>query len=300
MSEFIVALPMYDWPEARSEVDAEWTAMRDRLRHAGIDAPPCLVRRNADMPAVPGGIRDADGRLIAPDPATLPPDSLDMPTLWRHPSLLLAQTCWGPLELGLSDHVTVVGQPSYDGIEGGEGILYSSAILMRRGEGHESDGNLPTIGLSACDDEPASAISHAQPGPSAGISESVKAPRDGSPSLPLECMAGQRLALNSPDSMSGLLALRRDLEAAGESLGVFSSQVVTGSHRASIAAVASGRADVCAIDCRSWRLAERHEPAAEAVFVIGWTGRRKGLPMVTSNHTSPELVRALSDVLSQA
>ena len=68
---------------------------------------------------MPGGIRDGEGRVIAPDPATLPPDELIIADLWRHPGLLFAQTCWGPLEQGLDQHVVVVGQPSYDGVEGG-------------------------------------------------------------------------------------------------------------------------------------------------------------------------------------
>src|SRR5690606_38327160 len=86
---------------------------------------------NADLPPVPGGIRDAEGRLIAPDPATLPPDDFDLPVLWRHPALLLAQTCWGPMEAGLEPYVQVVGQPDYSAYEGGEGSFYSSAIVMR-------------------------------------------------------------------------------------------------------------------------------------------------------------------------
>ena len=103
---------MYDWPEARASIDAEWEGLRARLQQAGIDAPEKLVRRNADLPAVPGGIRNGEGRAIAPDPATLPPGELDFPALWKHPALLLAQTCWGPLEEGLARHVVVVGQPS--------------------------------------------------------------------------------------------------------------------------------------------------------------------------------------------
>jgi ABC-type phosphate/phosphonate transport system substrate-binding protein len=93
----IAALPMYDWPEARAETDAEWRSLRARLSAAGIDAPEEIVRRNAELPAVPGGIHDDDGRMIAPDPATLPSDELDFPTLWKHPALLFAQTCWGPM-----------------------------------------------------------------------------------------------------------------------------------------------------------------------------------------------------------
>ncbi|MGN6537639.1 MAG: phosphate ABC transporter substrate-binding protein, partial [Mesorhizobium sp.] len=39
MSRFIAALPMYDWPEVRAEVDAQWARLRDALRRRGVDAP---------------------------------------------------------------------------------------------------------------------------------------------------------------------------------------------------------------------------------------------------------------------
>jgi ABC-type phosphate/phosphonate transport system substrate-binding protein len=267
---FIAALPMYDWPETRADTDAQWTAIRDRLRAVGVEAPARLVRRNADMPAVPGGIRGRDGAVVAADPASLPPEDLDRETLWRHPGLLLAQTCWGPMELGLAAEVEVVGQPSYDGIEGGQGIFYSSAIVMRR--------PLPLFGR---DDGPA--------------------PSDGAPAIPLDLLRGRRFAFNSPDSMSGILALRRDLQAMGESLeALFPERIETGAHRASIVAVAEGRADVCAIDSRSWQLARRHEPKARELAVAGWTALRKGLPFITSRHTTPDLLRKLRIALQPA
>ena len=86
----------------------------------------------------PAASATATGKVIAPDPATLPSDEFDFPTLWRHPELLLAQTCWGPMEQGLAEQVAVVGQPSYEGIEGGQGIFYSSAIVMRNSAGVSS------------------------------------------------------------------------------------------------------------------------------------------------------------------
>ena len=92
MRTAIAALPMYEWPETRAATDAEWTRFCTFFQRAGIDAPKSIIRRNAEMPAVPGGIRDRDGKLIAPDPASLPPDEFDFATLWRHPDLLLAQT----------------------------------------------------------------------------------------------------------------------------------------------------------------------------------------------------------------
>ncbi len=130
----VAALSMYDWPEVRSEVDAQWEKLRDELRSLGVEAPERLARAHKDLPSVPGGIRDLAGQVVSPDPTELAPDEFDPHVLWLHPDLLFAQTCWGPMELGLSRHVQVVAQPSYNGIEGGEGDLYSSAIIMRAAE----------------------------------------------------------------------------------------------------------------------------------------------------------------------
>ena len=261
---FIAALPMYDWLETRPETDAQWAHMRDALRHSGIDAPDDLVRRNAEMPAVPGGITD-ENDVIAPDPATLPPGELDVHVLWRHSALLLAQTCWGPMELGLAAHVRVIGQPDYSAFEGGQGGFYASAIVMRGGETRR------------------------------------QAPPDGGEAiLPLEAMRGARLAFNGPDSMSGIIALTRDLEAAGEGLGLFADRIETGAHRASVVAIADGRADVCAVDCRTWDLVRRFEPAAAMVEVVGWTARRKGLPYIASRHIPDEIIGRVRAVLIES
>jgi ABC-type phosphate/phosphonate transport system substrate-binding protein len=265
MSEFIAALPMYDWPEARAEVDAQWAAMRDRLRAAGIDAPDALCRRNGDMPAVPGGIRDASGAVVAADPATLPPDAFDLPTLWRHPKLLVAQTCWGPMkETGLRDLVRVVAQPDYSDVAGGDGVSYSSAVLMRA-------------------DDP-------------GVPDSdVAPPPDGAAVLPLDVMRGGRLAFNEAHSMSGWLALAADLRHAGDDVAMFGALVATGGHRASMQAVAQGRADLCAVDCRSLALARRFEADAGRLRVVGWTARRLGLPLICARgltHLAPAMGKA--------
>lgn len=250
MSDFIAALPMYDWPEMHDEVDAQWARLRTLILQHGIPAPETLVRRNADMPPVSGGIRDASDTVVAADPATLPPDELDLPTLWRHPRLLFGQTCWGPMETtGLNGQVRVLGQPSYDGIEGGSGDHYSSAIVMRRGS---------------------------------VTTDHVHAPEGDMPLIPLDLVRDKRLAFNSHDSMSGFIGISRDLAALGEGLRIFSDRIESGGHRNSIVAIADGRADVAAIDCQSWVLAQRFEPAAREVMVVGWTGKRKGLPYITA------------------
>ena len=288
---FIAALPMYEWPETQADTDMEWQRFREFFRRAGIDAPETIVRRNAEMPPVPGGIRGASGKVIAPDPATLPPDELHGPTLWRHPDLLLCQTCWGPLELGLDEHVKVVGQPNYSGFEGGEGPLYSSPIIMR------VSPNPPWMEAALKRGAGASTASARElAAKRRGVDK--PAPDDGLPDIPLALIRGKRFAFNAFDSMSGFLAPSRDLEAIGESLDIFSERIETGAHRDSIIAVAEGSADVCTVDCRSWHMAELHEPKAELVQVVGWTGRRKGLPMITSLHTPEDVVERLIEILS--
>ncbi|TGS16993.1 phosphate ABC transporter substrate-binding protein [Mesorhizobium sp. M2E.F.Ca.ET.209.01.1.1] len=263
MSKFVAALPMYDWPETRGEVDAQWALLRDAFRQRGIDAPESVVRSNRELPAVPGGILDAAGELIAPDPATLPPDEFDFHQLWLSPALLFGQTCWGPMELGLARHVRVVAQPNYDAFEGGQGELYSSALVMA------ADGG-----------------------------SSVASPRDGKALIPIDLLRGKRFTFNNPDSMSGLIALTRDLQAMGESLDIFASCGESGGHRSSIVAVAEGRADIAAIDCESWALAQRFEPAARGVKVVGWTARRKGLPYITARTIPASVVAAMREAVA--
>ncbi len=257
----IAALPMYDWPERRAEVDAEWAAIRDKMRARSVDAPESLTRRNGDMPPVPGGIRDGQGRLIAPDPATLPPDEFDLATLWRHPSLLFGQTCWAPMELGLSPHVSLVGEPDYTPFEGGRDSFYSSAIVMRRAD-------LPSaIGIAA--------------------------PSDGLADIPVSLLRGKRFAFNGTDSMSGYHGFKRDLEKMGETLDIFTALIETGAHRSSVQAIAADRADFATIDCRSWHLAQRHEPAAQQLVVVGWTARRPGTPFISAKSLAATACRGL-------
>lgn len=123
------------------------------------------------------------------------------------------------------------------------------------------------------------------------MGEGTAMPPPDAPGHALPDLTGLRLAINGPGSLSGALALAED---AGADL---TRARVTGSHRASIRAVAEGRADAAAIDCRSWALALAHEPAARTLTVTGWTALRPGLPYVTSHHTEPDLRARLTDAL---
>ncbi len=108
-------------------------------------------------------------------------------------------------------------------------------------------------------------------------------------------LADARPAINARESMSGFMALAQDMGAPD----LESRARVTGSHRASVRAVATGAADFAAIDCRSWAMALAHEPAARTLTVTGWTAPRPGLPYITSRATPLALRGALADALAE-
>jgi len=93
-------------------------------------------------------------------------------------------------------------------------------------------------------------------------------------------------AYNDVRSQSGYAAFLRKLIADASPLP--ERYVATGSHRASIAAVAEGRADIAAIDAVTWGLACRHDADAERVKVIGKTSAMPGLPFITSFNLSDQ------------
>ena len=84
-------------------------------------------------------------------------------------------------------------------------------------------------------------------------------------------------AVNTPDSMSGMLALKLVFAPLAEQGRFFSRAVETGGHLASLAAVQSGDADVCAIDCVCVAMAKRYRPSAlEGLVEIGRSPSRAG------------------------
>jgi ABC-type phosphate/phosphonate transport system substrate-binding protein len=99
-SDSIAALPMYDLPHLRAANNALWRAIATRLTAGGIqDVPPELSR------------------------------GIPVAGLWRHPSLLLAQSCGYPIVTSLRNAVKVVATPRY-GAQGCQGSSYRSAIVV--------------------------------------------------------------------------------------------------------------------------------------------------------------------------
>lgn len=123
---------------------------------------------------------------------------------------------------------------------------------------------------------PAHAITGAAPGSYFSV---LVARKDQPPEL-LDNLTGKRFAYNMQHSQSGFAAPVRLLAAAG--LALLPEPLETGAHRASIRAVADGKADWAAIDAVTWELAKRHEPASQDLTVFARTQETPALPLITS------------------
>ena len=113
-------------------------------------------------------------------------------------------------------------------------------------------------------------------------------------------LKGGRLALNGPESNTGMNLLRAEIAPIAYGQPFFSAVVTTGSHAQSAAAVAEGRADLASLDCVTWALLQRLQPALAAELTVrAWTPRSPGLPLVTSRLTRHAVFAALQAALGE-
>jgi ABC-type phosphate/phosphonate transport system substrate-binding protein len=117
----------------------------------------------------------------------------------------------------------------------------------------------------------------------------------------IEDLRGLRCAINGLDSQSGCNALRALVATAAKASRFFGSVAITGGHKASLALIASGQADVAAIDCVTHRLLARHMPQALAgTRVLCRTASAPGLPYVTRAGADADLLMRLRVGLERA
>jgi len=108
-----------------------------------------------------------------------------------------------------------------------------------------------------------------------------------------------RAALNGYDSNSGMNLFRAAVAPLAEGRRFFASVEVTGSHAASLVAVAEGRADVAAIDCVSFALLARGRPdLTDSVAIVGRSALTPGLPYVASADLPLATIEAVRSALS--
>lgn len=110
----------------------------------------------------------------------------------------------------------------------------------------------------------------------------------------LDELRGMRCAFNDTDSQSGCNVLKAVIAPLARDGRFFRETIRTGGHRASIAAVQSGTADICAVDCVTHALLARHAPAAVGgTRVLCDTPAAPSLPYVTAGNADDDLVARL-------
>jgi ABC-type phosphate/phosphonate transport system substrate-binding protein len=112
---------------------------------------------------------------------------------------------------------------------------------------------------------------------------------------------GARVAVNSRDSNSGMNLFRGLLAPIARGRPMFSESIITGSHAASLAAVAEGAADIAAIDCVSYALLRRGRPELfQDLALLGRTQSSPGLPFVINADLGQSLAAAVRVALFAA
>ncbi len=111
---------------------------------------------------------------------------------------------------------------------------------------------------------------------------------------------GARAAINARDSNTGMNLFRAAIAPIAEGRAFFSEVVVTGAHQASLVAVASGAADIAAIDSVSIALLRAGRPElVEEVETIARTPSSPCLPFIASLAFGEAKLAAVRRALSE-
>lgn len=103
---------------------------------------------------------------------------------------------------------------------------------------------------------------------------------------------------NSTDSQSGYNVLMKMVTPLAVNGRFFSRVALSGSHRQSLIDVKRGEGDIAAIDCVTWALLQRHEPALlDGLAIIDQSPLAPGLPLITAGETSSDTLAALREAL---
>jgi len=122
--------------------------------------------------------------------------------------------------------------------------------------------------------------------------------REDSPARRFEDLRGKSFAFTDPDSNTGHLVPTHLLAMMGQTPERYFSRVVfSGSHDASIAAVATRLVDAAAVDSLIWEYARRIKPEHAAKTRIVWTSPAYGIPpIVVRPGLDPDLVKRLAAI----
>jgi ABC-type phosphate/phosphonate transport system substrate-binding protein len=109
---------------------------------------------------------------------------------------------------------------------------------------------------------------------------------------------GATAALNAHDSNSGMNLFRATIAPIASGAPFFRAIVITGSHEASIEAVAGLKADLASIDCVSFALLRRGRPElVERVAIVAKSPLSPGLPFIASARLGRSAIDAVRAAL---
>lgn len=142
---------------------------------------------------------------------------------------------------------------------------------------------------------------HAAPGCEGPRYSSAIVVAEGSAASGLEELRGGVCAINERDSHSGFNVLRRMVAPLAGGGPFFGRVIETGSHPASLAAVGTGRADLCAVDAVLHALLARHQPGALAgTRVMGFSRMAPGLPYIAGSAVAPATLESVRRAIHSA
>jgi ABC-type phosphate/phosphonate transport system substrate-binding protein len=125
--------------------------------------------------------------------------------------------------------------------------------------------------------------------------------RAGDPRRALGEFRGASAALNAHDSNTGMNLFRATVAPIAGGAPFFRTTLVTGSHEASVEAVAEARADLASIDCVSFALLGRGRPELiESVAVVAESPVSPCLPFIASGSLPPSTIAAVREALFAA
>jgi ABC-type phosphate/phosphonate transport system substrate-binding protein len=111
---------------------------------------------------------------------------------------------------------------------------------------------------------------------------------------------GSRAAINGRDSNSGMNLFRVLIAPIASGKPFFREVIVSGSHAASLELVASGDAEIAAIDCVTFRLLQRGRPELTSkVRIVAESPSSPGLPFVIANSLARTYLQPLRAALAE-
>lgn len=125
--------------------------------------------------------------------------------------------------------------------------------------------------------------------------------RQGDAAVRLEDLRGRRVAFNSEDSHSGYNSIRWMIAPLAEKGRFFGASVQSGSHLASIEALAAGDVDCCSVDCVTFALITEHGVVpTDGLRVLAQGPLVPGLPFITPRSTPDAVVDEMRSALMRA